>query len=121
MKILIVDDEQIHNFISIRLFRQISPDLTLFDFTDPTLALAELPAINPDIIFLDLNMPKINGWDFLDKMIKNGQKEKVIILTSSVSTFDHDKAREYSNVLECIEKPIKKEKLLAILQQNGLN
>ena len=116
MKIIVIDDEQIHNFISIRLFRQVNPALEIFDFTDPELAYQKILSINPDLIFLDLNMPKINGWDFLEKMAADKLQYKVIILTSSVSTFDHDKAKDYSNVLECVEKPIKKEKLISLLK-----
>ncbi len=112
MKILIVDDEPIHNFIAVRLFRQIDPELKVIDFTDATLALKEIPAVSPSYIFLDLNMPKMSGWDFLDEMLEKDLNYKVYILTSSVSTFDYEKATAYKNVVECLEKPVKKDKLM---------
>ncbi len=112
MKILIIDDEPIHNFIATRLFRQIDPELKVIDFTDAFNALKEIPVVDPDFIFLDLNMPRMTGWAFLDKMEAAGLKYKVFILTSSVSSFDHEKAKTYANVVECLEKPVKKEKLI---------
>ncbi len=115
MKIQIIDDEPIHNFITTRLLRQIAPQLELLEFIDPAEAFANLKTVRPDLILLDLNMPKLNGWEFLDKMGDEGLTNEVVILTSSVSHYDHTKAREYKNVLECVEKPIKKEKLQAII------
>jgi len=115
MRIIIIDDERIHNFISMRLFRQVDPAIEIHDFTDPLDALSLLSELNPDIIFLDLNMPNISGWEFLDLMAEKNISHKVIILTSSVSSLDHDKAKTYRNVLHCTEKPMKKEKLVTIV------
>ena len=116
MKILIVDDEPIANFITGKLFRQISPEIEIVDFTDPFLAMEQLAVFNPSIIFLDINMPKMDGWAFLDKMLADGLQYQVFLLSSSVSNIDQDKATKYSNIIECLQKPLKKEKLQRCLE-----
>lgn len=108
---MIVDDEPIANFITVRLFRQISKEMEIFEHTDAMIAIEKINEINPDYIFLDLNMPRMNGWVFLDEMKARGLKQKVFILTSSISTYDQEKSQEYENVITCIEKPVKKERL----------
>jgi CheY-like chemotaxis protein len=111
MKILIIDDEPIANFISVRLFKQLDSSYEVLDYTDPQLAMKELRNLKPDYIFVDLNMPRMSGWDFLNQMKEEGLDYKAYILTSSISNYDHEKARTYSNVIDCLEKPVKKEKL----------
>ena len=111
MKILIVDDEPIANFITCKLFRQINPDIEIADFTDPLKAITQLPKVDPMLVFLDINMPYMDGWAFLDKMIRDGMDYKVFILSSSVSNIDQEKATHYKNVVECLQKPLKKEQL----------
>jgi CheY-like chemotaxis protein len=111
MKIMIVDDEPIANFITVRLFRQIDKELEIIEHTDPMVAIDKISEIDPSYIFLDLNMPRMSGWLFLEEMKKKGLHHKVFILTSSISTFDQEKSLEYDNVVDCIEKPVKKEKL----------
>lgn len=70
----------------------------------------------PKLIFLDLNMPVMDGWDFLDAFMQNRysdfyEKSKVIILSSSVDPKDIDKSKEYPNVIKFLAKPITKEVL----------
>lgn len=61
------------------------------------------------LLFLDINMPRMNGWDFLDQLINNPAacRIKVIMVTSSLSFSDRAKAREYTNlIIDFWEKPI---------------
>lgn len=116
MKIFLVDDEPVSNIITRRIFRQINPDLEIFAYTDPAIAFRELKNANPQLIFLDINMPGLSGWDFLDKMIEDSMKYKVFMLSSSVSEYDQNKAAEYSNVIDLIQKPTPKEVLQRCLE-----
>jgi CheY-like chemotaxis protein len=70
----------------------------------------------PDCILLDLNMPQMSGWEFLDALKQlNLQKNIfVFIMTSSLESTDIEKAKKYSSVKDYIEKPISIEKLEAI-------
>lgn len=64
----------------------------------------------PEIIFLDLNMPIMNGWEFLDEFIKLPStyihKTIIYVISSSVDPKDIDKVREYELISNYILKPI---------------
>jgi CheY-like chemotaxis protein len=59
-------------------------------------------------ILLDINMPLISGWGFLDKLRELDPQEryKVILLTSSVSELDRERAKIYPRVLDFFSKPM---------------
>jgi CheY-like chemotaxis protein len=68
----------------------------------------------PELIFLDLNMPVMDGWEFLEEFNKNKYKNlfnktKIIILSSTVDPKDINKSKNYSIVINFIAKPITKE------------
>lgn len=69
----------------------------------------------PQLIFLDLNMPVIGGWEFLDLFNSsnhpNLNNTKIIILTSTIDPEDIKKAKSYPNVIEFLSKPITVEML----------
>jgi CheY-like chemotaxis protein len=79
----------------------------------------------PDVIFLDLNMPEIDGFSFLNDF-KNLPPEilskcKIVVLTSSNSAKDREQAFSFENVIQYITKPIKQsdiEDLKLIINQN---
>jgi CheY-like chemotaxis protein len=73
----------------------------------------------PDIILLDLNMPIMDGWQFLDEFtkIKTHKKITIYIITSSIDPADVEKSKEYDNVNNYIVKPITLESLQEILVQ----
>lgn len=70
----------------------------------------------PDVILLDLNMPVIDGWQFLDEFILLPlQKEiAVFIVTSSINPVDIEMSRQYKAIKTYIMKPITADKLKAI-------
>lgn len=61
----------------------------------------------PDLIFLDINMPKISGFDFLDQLSKRKCKSQVIMLSSSISDTDISKSYTFSQVVGYEVKPLK--------------
>jgi len=74
----------------------------------------------PDIILLDLNMPIMDGWEFLDEFtkIKTDKEITIYIITSSVDPADVNKAKEYDNINKYIVKPITLEALKEILTES---
>lgn len=69
----------------------------------------------PQIIFLDLNMPVMGGWEFLDLFNNSNyyylNNTKIIILTSTIDPEDIKKSKTYPNVIEFLSKPITVEML----------
>lgn len=67
----------------------------------------------PDVIFLDLNMPVVNGWAFLDYLENKAEffvtQVKVIVLSSSVNPTDRVRAEEHPLVIKFISKPLVQE------------
>ena len=114
-KIMLVDDVEISNFIMKRMISKASPATKIFDYTYPVKALEVLSEINPDLIFLDLNMPAVDGWQFLEAMKKSTIMIPVYILTSSTSELDLQKSRNYKNVNDFLIKPITEIKINEIL------
>lgn len=64
----------------------------------------------PQLIFLDLNMPIMGGWEFLDSFdnenYSNFNSVKIIILSSTIDPEDLKKAEKYSAVIDFLPKPI---------------
>lgn len=75
----------------------------------------------PEVIFLDLNMPDQDGWDFMEEYEKlgmNGQT-KVIMLTSSISSKDEERASSSKQIAAFVSKPLSPE-LLENIYENYL-
>ena len=74
----------------------------------------------PDIIFLDLNMPIMDGWQFLDHfaILKPQIEKKITIFITSSSTNKNDiiRAKKYNDVTEYIVKPITEEDVIRLCQ-----
>ena len=71
-----------------------------------------------DLIFLDINMPGMNAWEFLkryDLLDKTKKSQPIIImLTTSANPFDLEKAKQWDSVSDFITKPLTKEKMKVI-------
>lgn len=70
---------------------------------------------HPQLIFLDLNMPVMGGWEFLDSFgtadYSDYNDTKVIILSSTIDPEDLEKSKKYPMVIDFLSKPISKEML----------
>lgn len=121
-KIMLIDDDEIHSNLCYELILKsgITQSVSIFNDAEEGLQFIQenvnKPEALPDLIFLDINMPFMDGWEFLDayEAIKPEiQKEIVLILlTSSVYKNDIEKAKQYKSVVEYIKTPISINKLL---------
>tara|TARA_R100000789_G_C2905440_1_gene121669 strand:- start:39 stop:407 length:369 start_codon:yes stop_codon:yes gene_type:complete len=113
-KIYLVDDQPISNFITKKLLEVEGFQGAIQDFTDPTKAFRSILGDKNALIFLDLNMPEMNGWEFMEAMKNKKIFHRIIILTSSTSEIDKKRAKEYPCVIKYLEKPLNKRKFLEV-------
>jgi len=122
ISILLVDDDEINNFISIKLIKKALDNTSISSCLNGKFAIDQLvelqkrdPASLPDFILLDINMPIMNGWEFLDEYrrleIDPLGKSKIYIISSSVFSNDINKAKSYPLVKNFISKPLSVEKI----------
>ncbi len=119
MTALILDDDSTYLYIIETLLSMQPNKIQYKQLTDPIEALALLNAEEGEIfdtILLDINMPSINGWEFLDELQKLKIHKNVFILTSSADIADLEKSRKYKDIVGYYVKPIKMEQLAAILR-----
>ena len=107
--IILIDDDEINNFIVPKLIKTIYPEIEVKKFIDPFEALYKLTEaeITPQtIVLLDLNMPLMDGWQFLEQLAERKLTCKVFILTSSENPFDLELSKKNELVKGFFTKPI---------------
>lgn len=114
-KIMLIDDSSICNLLMKKALGRLPIDIEIHDFTNPELAFSQVPALNPGVIFLDLNMPELDGWGFLERMKEMNLNNRVIILTSSTSELERRRCAEFVNVLAYRTKPLTHDMMNALL------
>ena len=114
-KTMLVDDSEIDLFIHRRFLELCNFSRELITYKSAESALDWLRNLDgaepPDVIFLDLNMPVVDGFSFLKLFTKLPEKirsrTRIVILTSSNSVTDREQVFLYENVIHMITKPIK--------------
>lgn len=110
-KLLLVDDDENFNFLSKRIIRKQLPDCEVHVVLNGQEALDYLgiPGNLPDAILLDLNMPVVSGYDFLQEyetLAISPERPPVFILTSSIMQEDRSLSEKYADVKGFFEKPL---------------
>lgn len=109
-KVVLVDDDAVVLFLHNVLVKRSCLPPVAFSCKNAREALEEIRGNREEnyLIFLDINMPVMNGWEFLDAI----QHEQfpgnifVAIVTSSINSQDRRKAEQYSQFLHYLEKPL---------------
>jgi len=117
--ILLIDDDDIGNFISEKILTEMGFS-NITAVTDGKQALESLKKENcPKLVFLDINMPVMDGFAFLTRAVKEilCKQMNVVILTSSNRKSDKNKASQFSNVVDYIEKPLNQDKVRQVLEK----
>jgi two-component system nitrate/nitrite response regulator NarL len=115
-KTALIDDSDIDLFIQRRFLEVYNFSNQIVSYQSGTDALQWLQRVTeaeaPDIIFLDLNMPDLDGFGFLEKFhqlpVKIKEKSKIVVLTSSSNADDRKESLSKEGVIHFITKPLKK-------------
>lgn len=115
--IMLIDDDNVNNFINRKKLNKFNPQFEVIEFVMAENALLYLKDSSnklPDVVFLDINMPSMNGWEFLDEYKNLNLDLLIIMLTSSIAPSDQEKAQSYKEVSDFWRKPLNKENLAKI-------
>lgn len=126
--IMLVDDDLTTNFYNEIIIQDLNITNEIKAFQNGKLALDFLTTIDeegkypqPEILFLDINMPLMNGWEFLEQHEKLQQNQKAIfilaMLTSSMNPEDKVRARKFGCVKEFLNKPLMEENLKELIDK----
>lgn len=121
----LIDDDEIYIFTAKKLINKtdFSEEVKFFYNGKEALEAIKSKLYNeeelPEVILLDLNMPIMDGWQFLDEFIRIKTKKtiKIYIVSSSVNPTDIERAKTYNMVSNYIVKPISREKLYSITEE----
>jgi CheY-like chemotaxis protein len=118
-RFLLVDDDPLNNYLSKVVLEMSLGVVEIKDFVNPELALNYIenefeykPLEEKTILFLDINMPTLSGWEFLDKFNKLEEAIKnqfsIYMLSSSIDPFDIERVKLNPYLIDFIEKPLDK-------------
>lgn len=129
--IMLIDDNKLDNFFHERVIRKFSSDIDVLLIESGAEALEYLGRcdnIIPNLIFLDINMPGMNGWEFLEKYRELDDVMKscmvVVMLTTSENPDDKAKAEKFGFVTEFKNKPLTRtmlEEIFEFYKKNKVN
>jgi CheY-like chemotaxis protein len=125
-RILLIDDDGINNFINERLFKKVNVASHIEVRRNGREALEylyQMCAVKeecPELIVIDINMPEMNGFEFLDEFAKiemmNKHNTRVIMLSTSSSQRDIQRLRELH--IELVRKPLSEEKIRELMNES---
>lgn len=128
--VLVIDDEEINVFIIKELisgFKEIQQAAFFFNGWDALdhLVKAKNNTDFPDLIFVDLNMPEMDGFEFVERFEeqfhRHFPKTKIVILSNSIRAADKEKSLGYKSVRYYMKKPLDEEKLLELIGHKSKN
>ena len=125
--ICLIDDDDVYQFTFTKGLKESDAAKDILVFSDGEEALSffreniSKTENLPDLIFLDIDMPIMDGWQFLDEFVslkpKVDKKITIYMVSSSIDSADIDRAKAISEVSEYFVKPIDIDDLHAILDQ----
>ncbi|WP_281502604.1 response regulator [Arenibacter sp. F20364] len=131
LNVCIVDDDDIYQFTMVKTLKSLRLAENIMTFSDGEEALdfmldnlhndKELP----DVIFLDIDMPIMDGFQFMEEYVKLkpslGKKITIYMVSSSVDPVDIERAKKISEIADYMVKPITHNQLRNIVEELGLS
>jgi len=123
--LLVIDDDDINIFIIKKIVEKTGYQVSMTAKTNGQLAVDYLKDLQtqqqpfPDLILIDINMPVLNGWEFLEAYEKMNTEQKIdmYMLSSSVYENDIEKAKTYKMVKGFISKPLSINRLIELFDE----
>lgn len=127
ISVCIIDDDDVFQYTILHTLEAQPSVGKIIPFTDGAEAMTFIkanmdnPKELPDVIFLDINMPVMDGYRFMDEYLKTisliKKKITIYVLSSSVDLVDFEKTKKISEVSDYIIKPIRENQLTKILSE----
>jgi CheY-like chemotaxis protein len=125
LKVLVIDDDDIVLFLHDLMIRESGLSSNPLSFSNGKAALDHLKEnyriTDSYLVFLDINMPVMNGWQFLELIEELRYQVTVIIVSSSIDSADYQRAKKYPAVKEYVTKPLTIESCVRIKESYVLN
>lgn len=127
--ILLIDDDEVTNFYNSHIINKMGITQHVHAELNGVQALKYLVEkaaynedyVRPDLIFLDVNMPVMNGFEFLEEYEKLDESDRgqflIVMLTSSLLDVDKNRAASFGSLSDYYPKPLTQEALQEILQK----
>lgn len=115
--LLIIDDDSVTRTLNTMLVKRFFSDVKTLSFEfgqDAIDYLSNSESIKPKLILLDLNMPEMNGWDFMNEIEKLNIDCDIAIVTSSNAAIDVEKSKHFKSIVHFFVKPLSVSKLQEI-------
>lgn len=121
--IWIIDDNKIDQLIACKLLESYLNNISIHCYSSPGAALKELQQGNStvSVILLDLDMPIMDGWDFLHEFQKLAISIPLYILSCSLNPKDKLRAKESQLVKGFLIKPLLSEQIFTLVNENALS
>lgn len=124
-KILILDDDEISTYLTKKIAEKsnLVEESQIFHQSEEALSSLRTDISNqtalPDLIVLDINMPVLDGWDFINEFQKtpNYKPIPIVVLSSSVYKDDQDKSKTYPEIKGYLIKPLTLAEFESIIRQ----